>query len=200
MSGERVVVFDTETSGLDPAKHEIIQFAAIACDGEWRPVEELELKMSFDLTAAEPQALELNSFEPVAWAGAPHPREAVATIGAFLRRHATFAKTSKAGKPYRVARLAAHNARFDCDFLAALFKRWDAFCPAAICEPLDTLALCRWATLGAARPPKDHKLETMCAYFGVPTLGAAHDALEDVRRTANLAALLMSFLTTRPAS
>ena len=29
----RVVYFDTETTGFDPEKHQIIEFAAVVCDG-----------------------------------------------------------------------------------------------------------------------------------------------------------------------
>ena len=197
MGDAKVVVFDVETSGLDPAVHEVIQFAAVAVDAAWQPVGELELKIKFDPEKADPTALELNSYEEGAWKEAISQAEAVARIGNFLKRHASWTKTSKAGKPYTVARLCAHNARFDCDFLAAMFKRaGGSFCPAAIYEPLDTLALARWVTLCAAgSPPYDHKLGTLLEHFGIALGGDSHDALGDVKSTVNLAHFLASIVT-----
>jgi len=197
MSEAKVVVFDVETSGLDPAVHEVIQFAAVAVDEKWNPVGELELKVKFEPAKADPKALELNSYDPGAWETAISQAEAVARIGNFLKRHASWERTSKAGKSYSVARLCAHNARFDCDFLGAMFERaGGAFCPAALYEPLDTLALARWVTFcGPCAPPADHKLGTICDHFGIAEEGGAHDALADVKRTANLADFLAGIVT-----
>jgi DNA polymerase-3 subunit epsilon len=197
MGDAKVVVFDVETSGLDPEVHDVIQFAAVAVDEKWSPVGELELKIKFDLAKASPAALELNSYQAEAWASAISQAEAAARIGNFLKRHASWTKTSRAGKPYTVARLCAHNARFDCDFLGTMFKRaGGAFCPAALYEPLDTLALARWVTFcGPCSPPADHKLATICEHFGIAEEGGAHDALADVKRTAHLAAFLAGIVT-----
>lgn len=199
MSDAKLVVFDVETSGLDPEKHEVIQFAAVALQ-DWFPVDELELKVQFDLAKASPDALEMNSYEPEAWKGAIPQAQAVAKIASFLKRNASWTKTSKAGKTYAVARLCAHNARFDCEFLGAMFRRAAAFCPAALYEPLDTLALARWVTFcdivyKPDSPPADHKLGTLLAHFEIKAEGDAHDALADVRSTAELAKFFAGIVT-----
>jgi DNA polymerase III alpha subunit (gram-positive type) len=190
--GDRVVVFDVETGGLDPYRHPVIQFAAVACDGEWSEVEAVEVKVAFEETLADAEALALNHYDPSVWA-----REAVAgpiargKIADFLRRHATVEKTSRGGKTYRVARLCGHNSRFDAEFLAAWFKSAGEFLPAACFEALCTLNLARWLTLGTSAPPVDHKLGSLCSWAGIAA-DNAHDALADVRATAELARRLMS--------
>ena len=187
---DRVVFFDLETGGLEPGKHPVIQFAGIAVDDLWEEVEALELKIAFDIAKAEPAALAVNHYSAEAWAEAIPAAAAVAQIGNFLRRHSTVRKLSKAQKPYSVARVAAHNARFDCDHLGAFFKARGEFCPAALYEPLDTLALARWVTFREAGPgPVDHKLGSLCAWLGIE-YGNAHDALADVRATIQVARIL----------
>lgn len=198
MSGHRLVVFDVETGGLDPARHPIIQFAAVAVDvaADWKELEALELKLLFDENAAEKQALEVNHYDPDVWRreGVLQPL-AYRRISDFLRRHATLRKVSaKSGKPYEVARLCGHNGRFDGDFLAATFKRAGLFLPAACFEVLDTLALARWVSMVSPPGPTDHKLGSLCAWMGIELLDA-HDALADVRATCELARRLLGLVS-----
>lgn len=197
MSGDRVVFVDVETGGLDPSRNPIVQFAAVVVDGAWDEIEALEVKLHFDLAACDPGALEANRYDPETWkregVSGPLARQRVADL---FRRHSAMEKVSRAGKPYTVARLAAHNAPFDCGFIAAWFKQGNLFCPAACFEPLDTLALARWASLGAPDGPADHKLGSLCAWLGVP-LDKAHDALSDVRATVAVARVLAERLGIR---
>ena len=187
----KVVWFDTETTGLDPAKHVIIQLAAIVTDGS-EQLEEFEVKIEFDESLADPEALKLNSFDRHAWNSVAVPEaEAVAQIATFLNRHRSIEMVSKrTGRPYKVARVGAHNARFDCDFLRALFKRNGAFLPADVFRPLDTLALALWWVYlrgPKQAPPKDYKLGTLGEYFGlIEDDGRPHDAMDDVRLTVGL--------------
>lgn len=189
---DRLTFFDIETSGLDESRHEICQFAAIAVDANWRELESIELKVTIDETKADRGALEINGYDPALWAlEARSPAVARGRIADFLRRHATMDKVSKAGKPYTVARLCGHNAStFDGRFLAAWFKRAGEFLPGACFECLDTLALARWVTYCHPCPPADHKLGTLCAWLGIEHV-EAHDALGDVRATAELARRLI---------
>ncbi len=193
---ERIVVFDVETGGLDPNRHPVIQFAAIACDGLWGEVESMELKIKFDPKTADPKALEVNHYNPEVWATeAVAESRALDWIAQFFRRHATVSKISAQKKPYTVARICAHNAPFDSGFLAAWFKRAGVFCPAACFEPLCTLNLARWLTLGAPNPPANHKLGTLCEWLGIDLPAEeAHDALADVRATVQLARMLTAAL------
>lgn len=190
MGSERIVFFDLETGGLDPLRQPIIQFAAVAVDAEWNEVEALELKVAFDPATADPGALAVNSFDTEVWKReAVHVNAARDRVADLFRRNATMQKISAKGRPYSVARLAAHNASFDCGFLVQWFKQAAMFCPAACFEPLDTLSLARWASLGASPAPENHKLETVCRWLGIE-LDGAHDALADVRATVQVARVL----------
>jgi len=194
---ERIVFFDLETGGLEPGKHPVIQFAGVSVDPAWDEVEALELKVQFDPATADREALAVNSFDPEAWAlHALSPLAALPLISAFFRRHATLHKVSRAGRPYSVARVAAHNARFDCDHLGAFFKAQGEFCPAALYEPLDTLALARWVSFRDSGPgPVDHKLASLCAWLGIEHRDA-HDALGDVRAAVQVARVLSARISS----
>jgi len=195
MSRQEICFFDVETGGLDSHRHPIIQFAAVAVAlDDWRELGSLEVKVSFDENRCDPEALKLNGYDPDVWTREALPAAAARLkISNFFREHSTVEKRSKAGKAYQVARLGGHNARFDADFLTAWFKRDGDFLPAAAFEALDTLDLGRWRTLLRGDAPKDHKLGTLCAYYGIE-LDQAHDALADVRATAQLARVLLSGL------
>lgn len=189
---QEIVFFDVETGGLDPAVHPIIQIAAVAVADDFRELDTLEIKIVFDSATADPSALAANNYDQALWEREAIPGAvALGEVGRFLRAHATYEKTSARGKPYSVARLGAHNARFDCDFLAAWFKKADQFCPAAIYEPLCTLNLARWCLLFDPSPPTDHKLESLCEWLGIRH-AHAHDALADVRATVDVAQALVA--------
>lgn len=196
---QRLVVFDLETGGLDPLQHPVIQVAMIALDSQWREVDSLEVKVEFDLEAADPDALAKNSYSAEEWRlKAVSPSFARGYVTDFLKRHATLQKKGKnpPHRPYTVARLCGHNAaRFDGEFLAAWFKKADLFCPAACYEVLDTLQLLRWFRLGVsdADGPESLELGMVCRWMGIP-LDNAHDALADVRATAELARRLLGGL------
>jgi len=184
-----IVWFDTETSGLDPNKHQIIQFAAIAQDDENE--EELELKIQFNEEEADAKALEVNRYSREAWKDAVSEYDAVGVIARFLQRYRSVQMVSKAGHPYTLARLAGHNVRFDCEFLRAMFRRHSTFLPADSYRPLDTLQLALWRTVRDGKFPQDYKLGSLLEHFGtifgdydVRLIHShLHDALWDVRAT-----------------
>lgn len=197
--GQRLVFFDLETGGLDPHRHPVTQFAAIAVDDEFSELDSLELKLQFDPKAADPEALKLNGYDPEVWrSDALRTVDALPRISAFLKKHATVDKVSqKSGKPYRVARLAGHNAaEFDARFLQALFKREGQFLPAEY-RALDTVQLAAWHFLVRLDvEPENLKLETLVGHLGIERSGVAHDALSDVRACVALARQILSAQTT----
>lgn len=181
MSGQ-IVFFDLETSGLDPMCHEVIQLAAIAIeevgDG-FRVLDKFERKLRFDVSAASPEALAVNSYSESAWQSAIPRGQAVAEFSRFLRDHSTVEQISqRTGRPYKVAQLAGHNiASFDVPFLRQMFG--SEFCPIRFI-PLDTLQLAAWVMDRRPDGPKDLKLATLAEHFGIAFEGEAHDALADV--------------------
>jgi DNA polymerase III epsilon subunit-like protein len=197
---QRIVLIDTETGGTSPGRHPLIQFAAIACTDDYEPIESIEVKLDFARALADPKALEMNSFSRESWDAALQPRTAVVTIAAFLKRHATLEQiAASSGRAYYVARVMAHRADFDMDFLRALFDdpgrqigepkphgTRGEFLP-AYPLPLCTLHLAQWTfrVLGE-KPPRNWKLATIAEHFGLSTEGA-HDAMADVRLAREIA-------------
>lgn len=194
---ERLVFFDLETAGL----HDIVggrvrrtrpltQIAALAIDGAYRELEALELKVQFDERAADRFALKNRHYDAAVWEReAVEPRHAASQFAKFLRRHATVDRVSRAGHPYRVAQLVAHNAeQFDGPVIRAWFETLNKLCPASynvFCTKQRAYWLFRENML--LTPPADYRLPTLCEYFGVGLRPHdAHDALNDVRATVAL--------------
>lgn len=195
-----IVFFDLETTGLDPARHEIIQIAAVAIGSGWEEREEFEVKMNFDKAKADPRALEINSYNDSDWKIlAIHPDNGITMFEDFLRRHEGIKLISRAGRSYGVAQLAGHNiAGFDIPFAARAFGVRDLFFPAAF-QGLDTLQLASWwrhcqnGAVWKTAAPKDLKLGTLAEHFGI-ALPDAHDALADVRANVLVARALVEAL------
>lgn len=182
-----LVFFDLETGGLE-LHHPIIQIAAVATM-DFQEIDSFESKIMFDISTADTEALALNSYDLQLWNDDALPEFAVVgDFASWLRNYSDVEMISKrTGRPYRVARLAGHNAdRFDGPRLQAMFKRHGAFLPASP-QVLDTAQLALWQTRTRL---KSYKLSDLCAHFGIDTAGA-HDALADVRMCAKLAEYLM---------
>lgn len=156
---------------------------------KWEELEALEMKIQFRAADCDPGALAVNGYTEEAWANAERETVAMDKIDALMRKYADVQKISAKGKPWSVARVAAHNAPFDCDHIRAWFKKHGRFLVAGIYEPLDTLSLARWYSANHPTPPKDHKLATLCEWLDVPLL-QAHDAMADIRATVGIAKVL----------
>ena len=76
---------DTETTGLNPAKHEIIEIAIIT-ENEDGTFERWHTKIKPDhIENAHPKALEVNGYTPEAWEGAPNFEDVVPEITSRLK-------------------------------------------------------------------------------------------------------------------
>jgi len=190
-----IVFFDLETGGVEPERPNI-QLAAVAMSDRLdAELGAFEAKIQFDEAAASPEALRINSYDPAVWKeNAVGEMVAAGTFASFLREHATVEMISKAGKPYRIARLAGHNvASFDCPRLVAMFKRYDLFLPGTAYQPLDTYQRALWyfaerrcTSDQPLNQPANMKLATLAEWFEIPA-GGAHDALADVRMCVAIA-------------
>jgi DNA polymerase III alpha subunit (gram-positive type) len=104
-----LIVTDTETSGLDPARHELIEIGAIKLDPmtlEETGRFERRVMMRYPETA-EAKALEVNGYSPDLWADATTLIEAMYDFQVF----------SKDGV------FVAHNVAFDWAVIQAAFRR-----------------------------------------------------------------------------
>jgi DNA polymerase III epsilon subunit-like protein len=175
-----LVTIDTETAGLKP-EHPTIQVAATAREGGVE-LAYFEQKIAFDEAAADPQALAVNHYRREDWVDAVAGPIAASRFAAWLRPYCTLERVSKAGNPYRVARLAAYNAGFDTPRLEALFGTqfmpWDR----RVRDVLQRVLF--WFDEHRNEPaPLAFKLSMVAEHFGIKTDGA-HDALADARMAA----------------
>lgn len=171
---ERDLVFvDCETSALDPARGEILEFAAIRqvlpfdLKDDGSPVIEPK-RISFKvvpqhLDTADVEALKINGYSDEKWADAIPQTTAAQRIAEFCRD----------------ATMVAHNAPFDRSFIMAMLKkRLGNFADRAMpYHGIDTvgLAYVQLVPKGLQRL----NLEALCDFLGV-TNEAPHTAAGDV--------------------
>src|SRR5262245_12475378 len=182
------IFFDTETGGVQP-QHPTIQLGAVAIDSHYREVASFSQNIAFNEADADPEALAMNHYTREAWADAVAPGVAAARFAAWLRPYCWIERVSKAGNPYRVARLAGYNAlTFDAPRLERMFGT--QFCPWDR-RVRDVMQWALWyfdyqESHGFTRRPENMKLSTVAACFDVPVDGA-HGALADARICALVA-------------
>lgn len=199
---EKIVFFDLETGGFDPAQHAIIQIAAIAVDADsFDEVGTFEKKLKFPAEASTQEALEVNSFDPDVWdRHAVGVDEAEQVFSAFLREHATKKCISRAGKPYWVSLGCAHNgSSFDGPFLKAWYGRRGKFMPMWPVV-MDTHQLALWVYQWRDDPPENFKLGTLAKHLGITVDGDLHDALTDVRVAVKVCQQLKEIHIGNPAA
>ncbi len=177
---KKALYFDVETTGLNPSKHDIIQFACLVeINGE--VVEEWETKIRpFDFGAIEDKALEVNGLTRKQLEDYPHPKEVYnIMVKMFDRYIGKFDKTDKFAP-------AGFNVKFDMDFLSNFFKKnndkyYGSYFNYRAIDPLYKLY-----ELDYERKLNlpDYKLATACAHFGIDI--QAHDALSDIKATRAL--------------
>lgn len=160
---QRLVAFvDTETTGLSPTDHEIIDFACIL-ETRTAGVQEVSFKMKPEhLDRASPKALEVNGYTPEKWERAWNQAEGATAISQALKG----------------AVLIGHNVRFDAGFLNATQERHN------IKERLDyhlvdtvSLAWIHLVPCGLT----SLSLENVCRFLNIDNTDA-HTALGDARR------------------
>ena len=154
----RLIFLDTETTGLDPEVHEILELALVAEDGSVL----LHTRVRPErLEQADPRALEVNGYSAEGWADAPAWADVAPRVAELLRG----------------AVAVGHNVAFDAEMLRAGLKRVDPELAGGVCHyRLDTLVLAleHLAPVGLER----FNLGAVCDFLGVE-LKDAHTALAD---------------------
>jgi len=192
----KTVFFDLETGGLEPGVHPIIQIAAVAVDrDDFKPLDEIELKIKFSVQDCNDTALKVNSFDPEVWEKeAVDQQTAMKAFSAFLKKHATLKLISKRGNLYYVALMAGHNAAsFDGPFIQKWYRAADEFLPGYF-RVLCTSQLAQWYFYSRPdrKQPDNMKLGTLCKFFDIDLPEeSAHDALADVRANVELCRALV---------
>ena len=188
----KLLYFDTETTGIDAVKNEIVQIAGlIEVDGT--VVEEFNFRCQpTDWDNVDPEALkvtgltieELKTYDTPEMAG----RELKKVFDKYIDKY------NKKDKFYP----AGHNVSFDLDFLQAFWKKhvdpygigsyqnWRA---------IDTRVIANFFAFSGMLDCKDVKLGTLCEIYGIEL--DAHDALNDIRACRTLLQEFQKHLTNQ---
>ncbi len=173
--------FDTETTGVDPAKHQIISIGMILLAPDLSPVDEKIIHALPDAYGEiDPRAVEVNGYNYADWVakGAVTQQEMFDEIEYFLRRR-------------RRLKQIGHNLKFDAAFLEKLFQRFENHARHAYREyfsffGLDTLMLSMFTDMVFHnRMRTSYKLERLSQSYGIQHT-EAHTALSDIRATVAL--------------
>jgi len=173
----KILWLDTETTGLDPVKQDVIQIAGIIeIDGVVEKQFEFKCQPhSWD--SVQQQALDVHGYSVADLRTFESPHSVKAQVEALLSRYVSkFDKTDK-------FILAGYNVGFDARFmkqwwLKAGDKYWGSFVEY---KNYDIYPLFQTFSMAMELDIPNHKLVTAAAYFGYEF--GAHDALEDIRVT-----------------
>ena len=175
---------DTETTGLVPGKHAVIQIAAIITEeffGE--PIatfNETGGAKGFEVSA---KALEVNRIEKGELKNRRKPKHLLDDFIKFLSEHVDRYDSKSKLTP------VGYNVKFDTDMLfgfakALKYPYLGAFLSGS---SIDIMQTARWMdALGKLPKVKDHKLSTLLDAFDVDA-GQSHDAFDDISVTMSLA-------------
>lgn len=187
----KLVIFDTETGGLEAGKHALLTLAMVVWEddgGEGKLGPTLDLKV-WDGRQVEAAALRVNGIDLERHRSAAlSPQAAVRTVDRFLE-----AAGMVSGGPW--VELGGHNSPFDVPFLRELWNQAPG-CARPFGKRFSFVPRCTWAqalwlrdagALPAQGSPElpDLKLGSLCRYFGIPLEGA-HSALADTVAAARL--------------
>jgi DNA polymerase-3 subunit epsilon len=165
-----LTVFDTETTGLDPDKHEILEVALLSFildrDGNHYILKEYESKIRPEqIHLANPKALEINGYTEEAWAGAPSFKNVIEEVRSIVGKSDL---------------LLGQNLIFDMRFVDEQCRRNNVECP-DFPAYVDTKAIAD--KLVKAEWLKRSGMDYLVEHYGVKVKGRAHTAMVDCWRT-----------------
>jgi DNA polymerase-3 subunit epsilon len=161
---DSLVIFDVETSGLDPEKDQVIELAAIRLTGDGA-TDELDLLVKLPAGRRLPEKIvKLTNITDAMLEADGVPESQAAAAFARL-----IAPTSNSTRILMVA----HNAQFDLLFTMELLRRHRVGTWANL-DALDTL------TVFKDRASYPHKLEDAIAHYRIDVVNS-HRAIDDVR-------------------
>lgn len=167
-----ITFIDTETTGLDLFKHEVIDIAAMQVSytgNSWIQISSFESKIKpKNLQEASEIALKINGFTKKKWKDAPES-------GSVLGLLANYIQSSDA--------VAGQNLVFDYRFINKMFDSNDIEKPKWP-KYIDT----KWMAeqLVHDKKLKRSSLDFLCEHYSIPVIGRAHTAMTDVLRTFEL--------------
>ena len=174
-SYDAVVIFDTETTGLDASKNQIIEIAAIRVEADENGLPRIADNMDDFIRLPEGEQLDPKIVELTHITDAILQEEGKTEAEAAARFHQLIAAPPGASRwdqrhPSKIL-LAAHNAQFDLLFVRQLLRGHRLGVKLAF---LDTL------TVYKDRAPYPHKLEAAIAHYKLEDkVKNSHRAIDD---------------------
>jgi DNA polymerase III epsilon subunit-like protein len=168
----KILVLDTETTGLDILKHEIIQIGFLCFelnDDKQEIISKKEINIKpKHLELADKKALEINGFTKKKWRGSK-----------IFDEHADEIKDLIEQADY----LLGQNLIFDLRFISQSFKNINLDAP-KFPKYIDTKKMA--SVLVSEGKLKSASMDKMCEHFKVTFEGDAHTALTDCERTLSV--------------
>lgn len=171
---EKLAFIDTETTGLNPFFHEVIEIGCVIAEpkpslfGVIEYVETAALDIRIvpqHIERAEPAALRVNGYNDRDWSDALPPKDALARLAATVNG----------------AMFIAQNVTFDWTFLSAMAERAQfPFDRVFGYRKLDLISLVMGKWAGRQGGPPRYALKALCEFYGVKNENA-HTALADAR-------------------
>tara|TARA_R110000751_G_scaffold306886_2_gene426495 strand:- start:394 stop:1044 length:651 start_codon:yes stop_codon:yes gene_type:complete len=199
------IVYDIETTGLDPEKGaEIVQIGAVKLDYSTYKIDEentfeIVLKPQSPSTA-DPKALEVigEDLWQKALSDGVHPKTA-------LRKFCQFIESHNTSKKYWTAPILVgfNNSGFDNPFTEFWMKKYKIIGQKRNDKPWSHISLDMFPlmfSLFGRDNMKNNKLDTFASMLGMSRSSDTHDAMEDVLITADIFQRYMKFtnLQMRP--
>lgn len=181
---DKYVFIDTETTGVDPKVHGVVQVAALMVYGG-----DIQDKINLDIAPFPDDAINMQALDVIGKTreeieAYPHPRTQWAAFTAWLQRHID--RYDKFDK----ARFAAFNAPFDNQFMRAWFEKCgDKYFGSYFWFPCVDVAQTAFEAMTDKQRGElpNFKLETVAGYYGVKVqTELTHDAMYDTVLTLDL--------------
>lgn len=168
-----ITVLDTETTGLDYNRHDLIQLGMIEMElkesGELKVIKEHEYKICpKDISKADPESLLINGYTQEKWNGAMPDILPLIPVLDDIWLKSDF--------------LLGQNLIFDLRFITKAYHQLGYMRP-EFPKYIDTKYL--GSVLVEEGLLKSSSMESMCNFFKITFKGNAHDALVDCRRTVD---------------
>jgi len=170
-------VLDTETTGLKPTYHEVIQVATIMCDSELNELGRFSFKIRPRwVERANKKALEINGFHPRTWNPDFYThRKALKELNRFVKKYSN---------EYDEIIPSGQNTKFDTNFLVEEYNRSGVLYPFSHLN-LDLIDIVKIWEKDTGVRLKNRKLSTLSEYTGCINLNP-HDALADAEATLDI--------------
>jgi DNA polymerase III epsilon subunit family exonuclease len=165
-----ITVIDTETTGLDKSKHEIIEIAMISYviseDGEKYVLKKLNTKVKpRHIETASPKALEINHYNEEEWKDAPDISEVLPRVEEIINGSQV---------------LIGQNLIFDLRYISNAFEDNGYKIPNYPAY-IDTKAMAD--VLRKKKIITSSSMDNLCKHYDIQFSGDAHSAFTDCERT-----------------